>query len=127
MDSMDMVREFHEAYGCDINETPYTGNKELSALRLNLLIEEMGELMDALNKRDTVETLDALTDIQYVLDGAYLALGFADYKQAALEEVHRANMSKLGEDGKPVRREDGKVMKGPNYEPPNLRKLFTDE
>lgn len=91
----------------------------------SLLREEVDELEEALNKRDTVGVLDALTDIQYVLDGAYLNLGFKDFKVKALLEVHRSNMSKLGVDGKPIYREDGKVLKGPHYSPPDLRGILS--
>ena len=83
--------------------------------------EELDELKEALEQGDVVETLDALTDLQYVLDGAYLSFGLQDQKMAAFTEVHRSNMSKLGEDGKPIRREsDGKVLKGPDYFKPDL-------
>lgn len=66
------------------------------------------------------EVLDALCDLQYVLDGTFLALGFHKVKDAAMTEIHRSNMSKLGEDGRPVKRDDGKILKGPNYSPPDL-------
>jgi hypothetical protein len=87
---------------------------------MDLLEEELRELGEALEERDPVAVLDALTDLQYVLDGAYLALGFHAYKGDALLEVHRSNMSKLGENGRPIYREDGKILKGPNYSPPDL-------
>ena len=94
-------------------------------LRLNLLQEEVDELKEALANGDTVEALDALTDIQYVLDGAYLSLGLHKLKDAAFSEVQRSNMSKLGEDGKPIRREeDGKILKGPNYFAPDLKAVL---
>jgi len=85
------------------------------------LAEELDELKEALAAGDMVETLDALIDLQYVLDGAFLSFGLHGVKTAAFNEVHRSNMSKLGEDGKPIRREgDGKVMKGPNYFKPDM-------
>jgi predicted HAD superfamily Cof-like phosphohydrolase len=73
-----------------------------------------------------VETFDALLDLQYVLDGAFLALGFHRMKDDGLKEVHRSNMSKLGPDGLPVLREDGKVMKGDAFEPPDLASVLRD-
>lgn len=119
-DSISLVREFHAAFDQADADRPTLDNDEISALRINLLREELDELCHALLVRDPVATLDALTDLQYVLDGAYLQLGFAAMKDAALAEVHRSNMSKLGEDGRAVRRDDGKIMKGPRYSPPDL-------
>ena len=86
---------------------------------------ELDELKEALDAGDTVEVLDALTDLQYVLDGAYLSFGLQHVKQAAFDEVHRSNMSKLGADGKPIRRpEDGKVLKGPDYFKPDMAQFI---
>lgn len=93
-------------------------------LRLQLIQSELAELALALAQGDRVGALDALSDIQYVLDGTYLALGLQDLKVAAFREVHRSNMTKLGPDGKPVHDKAGRVVKGPDYEPPNLRALF---
>lgn len=118
------VAEFHEAYGHPIHDEPHIIEPELNNLRVDLLSEELDELEIALCQRDKVGVLDALCDLQYVLDGAFLALGFAAVKDKAFAEVHRANMSKLGADGKPVRREDGKILKGPSYKPPNLEKYI---
>lgn len=73
---------------------------------------------------DLPNVLQELSDIQYVLDGTYLSLGLHRYKNFAFLEVHNSNMSKLGEDGKPVRREDGKIMKGPNYWYPDMNKVL---
>ncbi len=120
MTSLNMVKEFHETFGQAVVDVPDIDNYPLYQLRLDLLNEELSELEEALNEKDEVAVLDALTDLQYVLDGAYLALGFHPYKDAALREVHRSNMSKLGPDGKPIYREDGKVLKGPGYSPPDL-------
>jgi predicted HAD superfamily Cof-like phosphohydrolase len=122
--SLDLVREFHECFGQPNADAPMVTNAEINRLRVALLREELDELEMALAAGDAVETLDALTDLQYVLDGSYLQLGFAHVKDAALAEVHRSNMSKLGADGRPVYREDGKVTKGPNYSPPNLGALL---
>ena len=124
MNSVNLVREFHETYSQSIADAPNVCDSKLNDLRISLLGEELDELAAALASHDTIATLDALTDLQYVLDGAYLSLGFHRVKDAALAEVHRSNMSKLGEDGRPVYREDGKIMKGPNYSPPNLRAVL---
>jgi predicted HAD superfamily Cof-like phosphohydrolase len=115
-----LVREFHETYGQAVADAPHVTDDALNLLRLELLREELRELAEALEQHDLVATLDALTDLQYVLDGAYLALGFHAVKDAALVEVHRSNMSKLGDDGRPIVRADGKILKGPRYSPPNL-------
>ena len=119
--TLGQVREFHETYGAAIKDAPDISDVDLNDFRVRLLQEELDELRDALADGDMVETLDALTDLQYVLDGAFLSLGLHDVKEAAFAEVHRSNMSKLGEDGKPILREsDGKVLKGPNYFKPDL-------
>lgn len=119
--TLDMVQEFHETYGLPVKSHPDISDKKTNALRINLLAEELDELKEALDCGDIVETLDALIDLQYVLDGAFLSFGLQDKKQSAFAEVHASNMSKLGEDGKPIRREsDGKVLKGPNYFKPDL-------
>ena len=119
--TLDMVEEFHETYGLPVESAQTLGDAKTQALRVNLLEEEVQELKEALEQGDVQETLDALIDIQYVLDGAFLSFGMQHVKQAAFDEVHRSNMSKLGADGKPIRREsDGKVMKGPDYFKPDL-------
>lgn len=125
--TLEMVQEFHETYGLPVEDVQTTGSEQTKQLRINLLQEELDELKEALQGDDMQETLDALIDLQYVLDGAFLSFGLHGVKSAAFEEVHRSNMSKLGEDGKPIRREgDGKVMKGPNYFKPNMAQ-FIDE
>ena len=119
--TIEQVQEFHETYGLPVKNSPDLTDPQTNELRINLLAEELDELKVALAEDDKVEVLDALIDLQYVLDGAFLSLGFADVKEAAFNEVHRSNMSKLGADGKPIRREgDGKVMKGPNYFKPDM-------
>lgn len=123
MKSIDQVEQFHKAFGHPVSDAPYINNEPLNRLRMKLLWEELEELQIALDARDTVEVLDALCDLQYVLDGAFLALGFGKVKEAAFTEVHLSNMSKLGEDGKPVLREDQKVLKGPNFREPNLKQF----
>ncbi|MEZ5919567.1 MAG: nucleoside triphosphate pyrophosphohydrolase family protein [Alphaproteobacteria bacterium] len=125
--TLEQVREFHETYGLPVEAAPNITDEKTNVLRINLLAEELEELQEALKAGDIVEVLDALTDLQYVLDGAYLSFGLHSVKAAAFDEVHASNMSKLGEDGKPIRREsDGKVLKGPNYWTPDLSK-FIDE
>ena len=126
--TLDMVQEFHDTYGLPVHAEPNLSCEQTKQLRINLLQEELNELKEALENNDPLETLDALIDLQYVLDGAFLSFGLQAVKQAAFEDVHRSNMSKLGEDGKPIRRpEDGKVMKGPNYFKPDLAQFIKEQ
>lgn len=125
--SLDRVQQFHAAFEQPVKDLPNIDDDELNELRLNLLFEELQELKDALVNRDEVGVLDALTDLQYVLDGAYLSLGYHRFKDAAIREVHSSNMSKLGEDGKPIKRADGKALKGPQYRPPDLQKVLNGD
>lgn len=126
--TLESVRIFHETYGLPVKDAPDITDEKTNALRVNLLAEEVEELQEALAAGDIVEVLDALTDIQYVLDGAYLSFGLHDVKMEAFEEVQRSNMSKLGEDGMPiVREEDGKILKGPNYFKPDIAQFIKKE
>jgi len=124
-DTLKCVQEFHESFDLPVKVQPDISDAKTNLLRINLLAEELDELKQALEQGNVVEVLDALTDLQYVLDGAYLSFGLHDVKHAAFSEVHRSNMSKLGADGKPIRRpEDGKVMKGPDYFKPDLSQFI---
>ena len=126
--TLEQVQIFHETYGLPVKNAPDISDEKTNKLRVNLLAEEVEELQEALEAGDMVEVLDALTDIQYVLDGAYLSFGLQDLKTPAFEEVQRSNMSKLGEDGKPiVREEDGKILKGPDYFKPDLAQFINKE
>lgn len=123
--TLDQVMEFHETYACTIKTAPDISDSKTNDLRISLLAEELEELKEALKNGDIVETLDALIDLQYVLDGAFISFGLQDVKDAAFAEVHASNMSKLGEDGKPIYREgDGKVLKGPNYFKPDMAQFI---
>lgn len=125
IDTLEGVRIFHETYGLPVKDRPDVADAKTNQLRINLLQEELDELKEALAEGDAVGALDALTDLQYVLDGAYLSLGLHEIKYTAFAEVQRSNMSKLGEDGKPIRRpEDGKILKGPNFMPPDLEAVM---
>jgi len=103
-----------------------TNNSKFIQLRAALIQEELMEMVEGVINEDPVETLDALTDIQYVLDGAYLTFGLGNYKVAAMTEVHQSNMSKLGPDRKPIYDENTKIVKGPNYWKPDLQRLIKD-
>lgn len=123
--TLEKVQEFHETYGLPVERQLNISDEKTNALRINLLAEELDELKDALAAGDLVETLDALIDLQYVLDGAFLSFGMQDLKEGAFDEVHRSNMSKLGADGKPiVRPEDGKILKGPDYFKPDISQFI---
>lgn len=110
------VLEFHETYGCAINVG--LGDPALRNLRWELISEEANELYEAIQNVDEVEVADALGDLIYVIYGT--AISFGIDLDAVVAEIHRSNMSKLGEDGKPIYREDGKVLKGPNYFKPDI-------
>ena len=120
--NFEMVGDFMEAFGQEVLYMPKMPDTNLAALRLDLINEEVQELRDGLGKRSMLEIADALTDILYVVYGAGHAFGI-DLDEC-FNEVHRSNMTKLGEDGRPLYRDDGKVMKGPSYEEPNLEQFL---
>lgn len=117
-----MVAELMRMYGQDIATKPTLPNRKVAWLRLKLILSEVWELFVAMRRRDLVEIADALTDILVVVYGMGLTYGID--LDACFREVHRSNKTKLGYDGKPIYRADGKVMKGPNYQPPNLKKAM---
>ena len=125
MTNFKKVKQFMTVFGQPIATEPNLGTEELKKLRYDLIREEVEELCDGLQKGDLVETADALTDILYVVYGAAAAFGIDI--DACFNEVHRSNMSKLGNDGLPIYREDGKVLKSNNYSPPNLRPILFPE
>ena len=110
-----------ETFGQEIKEKASFPNDKITSLRYDLIKEELDELKEAIDKKDIKEVADALTDILYVTYGAGHAFGIDLDK--CFEEVQNSNMSKLGNDGKPIYNENGKVMKGPNYFKPNLSKF----
>ena len=116
--NFEKVGDFMEAFGQEVLYIPTMPDFNLAALRLDLIEEEVQELRDGLGKQSMLEIADALTDILYVVYGAGHAFGLD--LDDCFHEVHRSNMTKLGEDGRPMYRDDGKVMKGPNYEEPDL-------
>jgi len=122
MTNFDMVREFMNAFEQEVKTETEMPDKETQVLRYALIHEELNEFVDAMKKEDLVEVADALTDLLYVVYGAGHAFGIDLDKCFA--EVQRSNMSKLGEDGKPIYRDDGKVMKGPNFSEPQLEECL---
>tara|TARA_A100001234_G_C12422874_1_gene299430 strand:+ start:225 stop:596 length:372 start_codon:yes stop_codon:yes gene_type:complete len=121
MSNFERVRKFMETFGQEVKKKAEFPNDKITSLRYDLIKEELEELRDALERKDIKEVADALTDILYVTYGAGHAFGINLDK--CFEEVQNSNMSKLDEDGKPIYNEKGKVMKGPNYFKPNLKKF----
>ena len=115
--------EFNNAFEIPKLETPEIGSKELIELRIKLLQEEVAEYAEAARGGDLVEVLDPLADIAYILAGTVINHGMQHVFDDAFAEVHRSNMAKLV-DGKVLRREDGKVMKPENWQPPNLSQFI---
>ncbi len=115
----EQVAEFHRAYRLEAAETPRVVSAEVAALRQSLIDEEVEELRAAATGGDVVGIADALADIVYVAYGTARVYGID--LDAVLDEVHSSNMTKLGADGEPVRRADGKVLKGPDYRPAGYR------
>ena len=122
---IEAVTKFHESYGLGIEHTPKANlPKNISELRFNLMKEENEEYLQAAQDQDLIEIGDALGDMLYILCGTIIAHGFQDKIESIFDEIQRSNMSKLGADGKPIFRKDGKVMKGPNYFKPDLKKFL---
>ena len=119
------VEKFHDTFGIPNEYTPkVTISNDLIDLRFKLMAEENEEYLEAAKNGDLVEVADALGDMMYILCGTILSHGMQHKIEEVFEEIQRSNMSKLGEDGKPIYREDGKVLKGPNYFKPNIAKII---
>ena len=118
------VATFQIAFGQNVEPSPTLINKETAILRYDLMKEENEEYLEAVENNDLVEVYDALVDQYYILCGTILEHGLQHKIEEVFDEIQRSNMSKLGEDGKPIYREDGKVMKGPNYSKPNFSKIL---
>ena len=136
------VKEFHDAFGVETPSKPTISTEERRVLRVKLIAEELMELCEAsgvylwldttstggmqvgesLKVPDLVEIADALTDLQYVVLGSCLEYGLP--QQLIFDEVHSSNLSKLGKDGKPIYREDGKVLKGPSFYRPDIKSII---
>jgi predicted HAD superfamily Cof-like phosphohydrolase len=122
MSNFNKVKTFMETFGQEVKTKPSFSTDKINSLRYDLIKEELEELKVAMESKDLLEVADALTDILYVTYGAGHAFGIDLDK--CFEEVQNSNMSKLGEDGKPIYNESGKVMKGPKYFKPDLRKYI---
>ena len=122
MSNFSKVGTFMKTFGQEVKTKPSFSTDKINKLRLDLIKEELEELTEAMNNKDLLEVADALTDILYVTYGAGHAFGID--LDACFQEVQNSNMSKLGNDGKPIYNDQGKVMKGPNYFKPDLSKFI---
>ena len=122
MSNFEDVKKFMKTFGQKVITKPSFPDEKTMSLRFDLIKEELDELKNAMDEKNLKEVADALTDILYVTYGAGCAYGIDIDK--CFKEVQRANMSKLGKDGKPIFNEKGKVMKGPNYLEPNLKQFI---
>ena len=121
MSNFNKVKTFMETFGQEVKNKPSFSSEKINNLRYDLIKEELEELKVAMENKDLLEVADALTDILYVTYGAGHSFGID--LDMCFEEVQNSNMSKLGEDGKPIYNESGKVMKGPKYFKPDLTKF----
>lgn len=118
----DGVRLFHQTYKCHIASQVGFPDQKIRDVRINILKEEWEEYLQAEADNDIVEVADALGDMLYIIWGTAISYGLP--LETVFDEIQRSNMSKLGEDGKPIYREDGKVMKGKNYSPPDIKSIL---
>ena len=124
-DEIKAVQEFHEAFKIGYR-TRLKADLGIAknTLRFDLMKEENEEYLEAANNNDMIEVADALGDMLYILCGTIIEHGMQHKIEAVFEEIQRSNMSKLGADGQPIYREDGKVLKGPNYFKPNIKQIL---
>ena len=121
------VKDFHNAFGLGVNDSPIANlSTQKLKLRYDLMAEENDEYFEAAQNNDLVEVADALGDMLYILCGTILEHGMQYKIEEVFNEIQRSNMSKLGADGKPIYREDGKVMKGPNYFKPDILSILDE-
>ncbi len=122
---LNAVAQFHEAFGIESSDQPTVNIPQQTIfLRHNLMKEENEEYLEAAQNNDMVEVADALGDMLYILCGTILSHGMQHKITEVFNEIQRSNMSKLGADGKPIYREDGKVLKGPNYFKPMIANIL---
>lgn len=125
---LEKVKEFQEIFGLTVR---HSAEGEIDPkdylLRYELMREENEEYLDACKKGDLVEVADALGDMLYILCGTIITHGLQHKISEVFHEIHQSNLSKLNEEGKPIYREDGKVLKGPNYFKPNIRRVLEQE
>lgn len=118
MNKLDMVKQFHEVYGAYVSDESDFPDLDTRKLRKDLLEEEFNEYLEGETNNNYIEVCDALGDMLYIIYGTALSYGMPINE--IFEEIHKSNMSKLDENGKPIYREDGKILKGKNYFKPNI-------
>jgi predicted HAD superfamily Cof-like phosphohydrolase len=119
------VTKFHTAFKLNMNSKPIADiGEDRNLLRFNLMKEENEEYLEAANNNDLIEVADALGDMLYILCGTIIEHGMQDKIEEVFNEIQKSNMSKLSDDGKPIYREDGKVLKGSNYFKPNIADIL---
>ena len=124
-DKINAVKEFHSSFGLGVSEVMKADlGESKNLLRFNLMDEENNEYFEAAKNNDLVEVADALGDMLYILCGTILEHGMQHKIEEVFNEIQRSNMSKLGADGKPIYREDGKVLKGPSYFKSNILEIL---
>lgn len=122
---IESVKKFHTAFGLGYQEIPNADiGESKSLLRFNLMKEENEEYLEAVQNNDLIEIADALGDMLYILCGTIIEHGLQNKIEVVFDEIQRSNMSKLDENGRPIYREDGKVLKGPNYFKPNFSEIL---
>lgn len=126
-ETIDMVRQFHDSFGIENKYQPTAEvGEQTHQLRFELMREENEEYLQAAKEGDLVEVADALGDMLYILCGTILSHGMQHKIEEVFNEIQQSNMSKLGADGKPIYREDGKVLKGENYFKPNISSILSE-
>jgi predicted HAD superfamily Cof-like phosphohydrolase len=124
-ETIDLVRQFHDAFGIENKDKPTVDISEKTALlRYKLMREENEEYLEAAQEGDMVEVADALGDMLYILCGTILSHGMQDVIEDVFREIQSSNMSKLDKNGKPIYREDGKVLKSDQYFKPDIKKIL---
>ncbi len=122
---LDAVKQFHQIFKVGFSDNPVASLGETkNQLRYNLMKEENEEYLQAVQNNDLIEIADALGDMLYILCGTIIEHGLQEKIEVIFEEIQRSNMSKLAEDGTPIYREDGKVIKGPNYSKPDFSSII---
>ena len=122
---LEAVKQFHDVFKISYNANLCADlGESKNILRYNLMKEENDEYLEAIKNKDIVEIADALGDMLYILCGTILEHGLQDKIEAVFDEIQRSNLSKLGSNGEPIYRQDGKVIKGPNYSKPQLKNIL---